>query len=207
MDVLCSPDVMVRQHYGTSRCCRGGASIPSDFGEHLDCDSKAVDSHGADQSQDREDFRPRRRLGKARDSQCRWEERQTLDESEIVVRLWVASDCRYRSSRRASASPARSGRRRLSAGRVSRFRQGLRTFPCPARSRSAPRIRASRREIPSLPLGANGFLARISHHKDCMGPPIRSICNRVKQLHLPRRRTPWGKRSLPGGRKNWGLYT
>ena len=31
MDVLCPPDVVVRQHYGTIRCCRGGASISSDF--------------------------------------------------------------------------------------------------------------------------------------------------------------------------------
>ena len=28
------------------RTSRGWASILSDFGEHLDCDSKAVDSHG-----------------------------------------------------------------------------------------------------------------------------------------------------------------
>ena len=57
------PDDMVRQ-------CGSKAGLP-DFGERLG--GKAVNSHWADQSQDRQD--PRRRLGKARDHRRR-EDRQ-----------------------------------------------------------------------------------------------------------------------------------
>ena len=39
-------------------------------------------------------------------------------------------------------------------------------------------------------------LARISHHKYCMGPPIRSICSRVKQLTI-REGEPHGDRLYP----------
>ena len=46
---------------GMVRQLRERVELP-DFGERLGCDGKAVDNHGTDQSQDRQDFRPR--LGK-----------------------------------------------------------------------------------------------------------------------------------------------
>ena len=56
-----------------SGSCGSKAELP-DFGERPGCDGKAVDSHGPDQSQDRQD--PRRRPGKARDDRRRREDRQ-----------------------------------------------------------------------------------------------------------------------------------
>ena len=53
---------------------RGSKAGLPDFGERPGYDGKAVDSHGPDQSQDRQD--PRRRLGKARDDRRRREDRQ-----------------------------------------------------------------------------------------------------------------------------------
>ena len=62
--------------------CRSKAERP-DFGERPGYDGKAVDSHGPDQSQDRQD--PRRRLGKARDDRRRWEDRQSLEKAQFAL--------------------------------------------------------------------------------------------------------------------------